>query len=243
MAIRRGFKVNVKANVEVTQANSPYLDIKEGMTVRVRFMPPSNPDGSLFTKIVNHFRLKTDDSPPRGMAVACNQHFNDEPCYLCNLSQVLKKHGDKAERQIGDDIRASARFYAPVLVAEKTPEGNWEYFAVKLLGLPKTAVEDITAILVQQDVAGDSFFCEAEAGQDMMITRTGTGFNTKYRAALTGVKNNLDEVYPKWADKYIEDVQGEMNLTFLGVEEQAEAARRTFGDDLDWDALASEFNL
>jgi hypothetical protein len=243
MAIRRGHKVSIKANVNTTRVDSIYLDLKEDETRRIRFMPPNRADGALFTKIVNHFRLKTDDNPPRGMAVACNQHFHDEDCYLCRLSKVLKKDGDKAEKKIGDDIRASARFYAPVLVAEKEDDGTWVYHGPKLLGLPKTAVEDINAILLQQDMADDDFFCDAEKGQDILITRTGTGFNTKYKSTATGVKNKLDTIYPDWEEKFIETVEDEVGLNFMPVEEQKSAAVRTFGDDLDWSALADAFNL
>jgi hypothetical protein len=243
MAIRRGHKVSIKANVNTTRVDSIYLDLKEDETRRIRFMPPNRADGALFTKIVNHFRLKTDDNPPRGMAVACNGHFNDEDCYLCTLSKVLKTNGDKAEKKIGDDIRASARFYAPVLVAEKEDDGTWTYHGPKLLGLPKTAVEDINAILLQQDMAGDDFFCDADKGQDILITRTGTGFNTKYKASATGQKNKLDDIFSDWEEKFIDSVDEVVGLNFLAVEDQKSAAVRTFGDDLDWDALSEDFNL
>ena len=242
MAIRRGHKVNIKANVNSTKTDSVYLDLKEDETRRVRFLPPNRADGALFTKIVNHFRLKTDDDPPRGMAVACLDHFRGEDCYLCNLSRTLKKNGDKAERQIGDDIRASARFYAPVLVAERNDDGKWEYHGPKLLGLPKTAVEDVNAILLQQDMAGDDFFCEAENGQDILITRTGKGFQTKYKASASGQKNNLDDIFPTWEEKFIQAVEDEVGLQFMSNDDQRTAAVRTFGDELDWDALA-DYNL
>lgn len=242
MAIRKGFRVNVKANVETTRTDSIFVDVKQDSTLRVRFLPPTNEDGTLFTKIVNHFKLKTDDEPPRGMAVGCNSHFDGEPCYLCNLSKTLKKDGDKAEKKIGDEIRASARFYAPVLVAEKNESGEWEYQQkVRLVGLPKTAVEEISALLVQQDMVGDDFFCEVEKGQDLLITRTGTGFNTKYKISLTGVKMDLNEIAPEVTE--IEDVVEACNVNRLTNEQMREAAVRTFGDDLDWDALSEGYQL
>src|SRR6056297_2493313 len=98
MAIRKGFKVNVGANVKSTKTDSIYLDLKEDEARRVRFLPPNREDGALFTKVVQHFKLKTDDDPPRGMALACNHHYNDDTCYLCELSKVLKRDGDKAEK-------------------------------------------------------------------------------------------------------------------------------------------------
>ena len=243
MAIRKGHKVNIKANVNTTKTDSIFLDLKEDTTVRVRFLPPASEDGALFTKVVNHFRLKTEDNPPRGMAVACNKHFKDESCFMCDLSKVLKRDGDKAEKAIGDDIRPSPRFYAPVLVAEKGEDGEWSYYAVKLIGLPKTAVADITTLLVQQDMASDDLFCEIETGQDVLVSRTGKGFQTRYKAGLTGIKSNLDEVYPTWEEKFIDDVEASVGLTFLGADEQRIAAVRTFGDDLDWDALKESYNL
>jgi hypothetical protein len=242
MAIRKGFKVNVKSNVNSTKTDTIFLDLKEDEARRVRFLPPAREDGALFTKVVQHFKLKTDDDPPRGMAVACNSHFKDEDCYLCNLSKTLKRDGDKAEKRIGDDIRASVRFYAQVMVAEKMEDGTLEYHGPKLLGLPKTAVEDVNAILLAEDMAGDDFFCDVEKGQDLIITRTGKGFQTKYSAQATGQKNNLDEVYPGWEEKFIEDVEEELGLNFKSNEEMRAAAVRTYADDLDWDALR-DYNL
>jgi hypothetical protein len=243
MAIRRGFKVNVKANVDSTRMDSIFVDIKQDSTRRLRFLPPPNEDGTLFTKIVNHFKLKSDDDPPRGMAVGCNDHFNGEDCYLCRLSKTLKKDGDKAEKKIGDDIRASARFYAPVLVAEKNEDGEWVYDQkVKLVGLPKTAVDDISALLVQQDMVGDDFFCDVEKGQDVLITRTGTGFQTKYKISLCGQKMDLNDIMGEDV-KEIEDVVEACNVNLVSNDEQRAAAVRTYGDDLDWDALAEEYGL
>ena len=245
MAIRRGYKVNVKANLETTKSDSIFVDIKQDSTRRLRFLPPVNEDGTLFTKIVNHFKLKSDDDPPRGMAVGCNDHFKGEPCYYCALSKTLKKHGDKAEKKIGDDIRASARYYAPVLVAEKNEDGEWEYEQkVKLVGLPKTAVDEISSILVQQQMVDDDYFCDADNGQDVLITRTGTGFNTKYKISLTGMKMPLSDVIEdEDAVEGIDDVVEACSVNFQGYPEQRETAVRTFGDDLDWDALAEEYDL
>jgi len=237
MAIRKGHKVNIKASTRTTASDSIFLDIKDGTTVRVRFLPPATPDGALFTKVVNHFQLQTDDSPPRGMAVACTHHFKDEECYMCDLSKALKEHGDKKGKDIGDDIRASANFYAPVLVAEKMDDGKLEYFGPKLVRLPKTAVESITSILVQQDAAGDAFFCDIEKGQDVTIHRTGVKYQTKYSVMPTGVKANLDKTCPDWEDKYIDDVLGACSLKFMTNAEMEEAAKRTFGDSIDWAAI------
>lgn len=243
MAIRKGFKVNVKSNVNSTKTDSIYLDLKEDEARRVRFLPPNRVDGALFTKVVQHFKLKTEDDPPRGMALACNHHYKDEECYLCNLSKILKRDGDKAERKLGDEIRPSQRFYAVVLAAEKDEDGNWTYSGPKLLGLPKTAVEQVNAILLAEDMAGDDFFCDVEKGQDLIITRTGKGFQTKYSAQATGQKNNLSEVFPEWEDKFIEGMDDALGLNFASNETMREAAVRTYGDDLDWDTLTAEYGL
>ena len=235
MAIRKGFRVNVKANMEVTASDSIYVDIKQDTTRRLRFLPPVDDSGRIFTKIVNHFKLKTDDDPPRGMAPACLRHFKDEECYLCDLSESLKKSKDKNERALGDEIRASARYYAPVVVAEKNAEGVWEYGdRVKLVGLPKTGVDDVNAILLQQDMVGDDYFCDEENGQDLLLTRTGFKYQTKYKPSATGIKMPLEKVMPDWEDKQIKDVAEVSRLKFLTYEEQEEAARRTFGDDVEW---------
>lgn len=243
MAIRKGFKVNVKSNVNSTKTDSIFLDLKEDEARRVRFLPPNRADGALFTKVVQHFKLKTEDDPPRGMAVACNHHYKDEDCYLCNLSKILKRDGDKAERKLGDDIRPSQRFYAVVLAAERNEQGEWEYSGPKLLGLPKTAVEQVNGILLAQDMSGDDFFCDVDNGQDIIITRTGKGFQTKYSAQATGQKNDLNVIFPDWEDKFIEDMDEALGLNHVSNEDMRAAAVRTYGDDLDWDTLSEEYKL
>jgi hypothetical protein len=234
----KGFKMNLKASLESTKSNSPYLDIKEDSTVRVRFLPTNNPSGALFTRSVNHFKMHNPDDPNRTLVLACNEHFKGERCYLCELSAYLR-NGDKAERAIAADIRPSSRFYAQVLPCERNEETDeLEYTKPKLLGLPKTGVDDINALLMQQHANNEPYFCDEAEGQDVMVTRTGRGFDTRYKGSLTGNKVDLSETFEDWELEYMEDMIPVLGLKFASWDEQKLHAQRTFGDQLDWDELA-----
>lgn len=238
MAVQRpGFKPNVKANMDSTKSDKIFVNVKEDTTVRFRFLPPGNKDGVLFTNSTNHFKLKSEED--RGMALACLNVHGEGDCYLCKLSKALKKLG-KAEKKIGDAIRPSTRFNAQVLVAEK--EGNkWVYRGPKILGLSPTTADSVNQILSNQEMVEDDFFTDPDKGQDILISRTGTGFNTKYKVDRTGRKMKLDDIFPEWSEKFITDLTDELNLTIVTVEEQKQAAMRTFGDEIPWEELGIEF--
>jgi len=239
---RPGFKPNVKASLATTTSDKVFFDVKPDTTLRIRVLPPAREDGSIWTVAVNHFRLKNEEG--RGVALACKkEHGDDGVCWLCDLSRVLKRHGDKDEQEIGDTIRPSPRWYVQALIGEKNEEGKWEYFGPKLVGLPKTAAEEVNSILGTQDAADDDYFCDVEKGQDLLITRTGSGYATRYKVMASGQKANLDKVHPGWEKAFISDVYDRLGLNLWEADDVKAAAHRAFGDKLDWENLSKEFKL
>jgi len=112
---------------------------------------------------------------------------------------------------------------------------------VKLLGLPKTGADAVNLIMNNMDTAGTPFFFDMDEGQDLMISRHSA--SPWYSADRSGVVVPLDEVFPGWENKLMEDVYSELGLKIVTNEEQKQAAMRAFGDELDWEALAEEYGL
>ena len=117
------------------------------------------------------------------------------------------------------------------------------YHGPKLLGLPKGASEDVANIIKNMDMTGEPDFTDITEGQDLLIGRTGTGFNTKYRVDRTGLKTSLDDLFPEWEEKFIEDVNDALGLKIVTPEEQKAALMFTYGDVIDWEKYADEFGV
>ncbi len=232
------FRVNIAANRKSTERKTLFLDIKPDTSVRVRIMPPTTEAGMLFGKSVNHFKLKSEEG--FGLALGClDEHGNDDTgtnCYLCSLVKMLR-NGDKAEKKIADDMRASPRWYAQVWVFDKD-EGS--YFGPKLLGLSKTTAEAVNDILVAQEDSGDDYFCDVEQGQDLIIKRTGSGLNTRYNVLPTGKKMPLSEVDADWEEKMIQDLYAALEIKLEDPDGQKRAVYRSFEDELDWEAIQEQ---
>jgi len=236
MALNRPtYRVNVAANKKATEKKSVFFDIKPDTTNRLRVLPPVTEDGLLFTLVSNHFKLKSDEG--FGMALAClHEHGTadtGEDCYLCELVNYLRK-GDKADQKVARDLAASKRWYMQCLVYDKASES---YGSPKLVGLSRTTAEAVQDILNSQADVGDDFFCDPDKGQDLIITRKGSGMQTRYTVAPTGKKASLDDTFPGWEEKIMTDVLKVIDLRIHDVDDQKKAAYRSFGDALDWEAI------
>jgi len=239
MSNRGIFKVNVKANIESTKRKTVFYDLKPDSTTRMRVIPPVDDSGMIFAQSVNHFKLKNEDG--FGIALAClNVHADDadtNPCFLCRLVEYLRNTGDKSDAKIAKDLAASSRWYMQAFIAEKGEDGELSYLGPKLVGLSKTTAEAVSGLLADQDKVGTPLFCDPEQGQDIVITREGSGFQTKYRLSQTSQIANLDNVIPGWEDKILTDVYESLNLKIVTPDEQVTAVMRTFGDALNWDEI------
>jgi hypothetical protein len=234
------FKLNLKATLDSTKSDNLFVNIKPDTTLRVRFLPAK---GSLFFVTGQHFKLK--DENDRTVAFAnLELHGTEETGttdYLDKLWKVLKS-GDEYEQEVAELIKLSKRWTAQVLVAERDESGKWTYFGPKVLALSKTTAEKVAQILSNQEMVGDDFFCDVKNGQDLLISRTGSGFDTKYNVDRSGIKSDLDALFPEWREKYITNLKDVLGLRVVTPDEQKAAARRTF-PRLDWEKLAAEHGV
>lgn len=248
MAIRKVYKPDIKANQDSTKIENIFFDIPKDTTVQVRVLPITEESGLVFTKAVNHFKMVGENG--RKAALAClHVHGTEETgdtCFLCKLSRVLLKNGDKAEKEIGNDISASPRWYCQVMIAENIGENEdgtfkFAYKGPRLLGLPKTGVEGVNTILNNMGMARQPDFTDPDQGQDLLITRHSK--TPWYTVDRTGVMQSLADIFPEWETKMVDSIAGEMNLKIETAEEQKASAVRAFGKELDWEALAEKFGL
>lgn len=239
-------KPNVQANLNASKSKDTFVKVDENSTLRVRFLPTTHPEGLLTYTTTSHFKLKeeADDGGVKGMALACiNEHGDGESCYICDLIKALNKNGDKAGVKIAKHLRGSTRYNYQVLVAEKQGDGTWKHGKPKILGLPKGASEDLAQLLANMELMGQPDFADIEKGQDILISRTGTGLQTKYRIDRTGEQQSLDDIYPEWENDFIEDMWDALGLRVFTREQMKQAARFTYSNEIDWDLMAEEYGL
>ncbi len=241
-------KPNVAANLDATRSNNIFTKVPDNSTVRYRFLPTNDPDGRLWYTAAQHFKMKEAaeeaGEKPRGIAPACNNYHGEGDCYLCKLNVTLKRHGDSAEKEIGKSIYANPRFNAQVLIAEVAEDKSLKYRGPFILGLPKGASDTISQLLANMDKYGQPDFADVKQGQDLIITTTGgSGLSKRYSIDRSADLKDLDVIFPEWEEKFIEDMNEKQGLRIMTNEEMKQAAMFTFGDQLDWEELASSFGL
>lgn len=239
--------VNIESNLSSLASDRLIIDVKADSVKTVRILPPVDPRGHIFVKSLSHYRLQDEEGESR--ALAClTEHGTDETgkeCWLCKLIEVAKSGDIPSEAAtlilgkggLDNGIQQAKRFFGQVV--EREGEGaDFRYIGPKLLALPKTPVEDILNAMKVQQKKGRPLALDETKGQDIDISRTGSGRKTKYRVDLTGDVSDLNDIFPDWEDKKLPDIIAALKLKVYAPEIQKQFAQRTFGDLLDWEMLA-----
>jgi hypothetical protein len=215
------YKLNLANTLKSAEKKSMFLSVGENETLRLRFAPPVMDNGSLFLLTTTHFRLQEGD---KGVAYGCLRTHADQPCPLCDVAYFMMDNGDAAEKKVGREIRPSNNWYAQVWRADKQDDGSLTYSGPYLMRFSKTGTDAINDILRNQQRGGMPFICDVEKGQDILFSRTGTGFDTKYSALATGEVADLNSIIPGWEDKLIKDIPGTVDTRIKTPEEMVQAA-------------------
>jgi len=240
------FAVNLDSNLSELTSDQLIIDVKAETTRTVRLLPPVEDSGHAFVTSANHFKLKDEEGDNRALACLAI-HGNEETgteCWLCKLVEVARQDMLTPEEKtlvlgkggLDNGIQQSKRFYAQVLEREDTSDGP-VYRGPKLLSLPKTASGECLEAMRVQQRKRRAIATDPEKGQDIDISRTGTGRKTKYRVDLTGDVASLDDIFPGWQDKMLSSVIDALRLKVFAPDIQKQFAMRTFGDLLDWKKL------
>lgn len=235
---RPGFKANLKANLDSAKLDKLFIDVPKDGSILVRPLPANKSNGELWHMVANHYKLKSAEDKDRGIAVADLSVHGTEATgrkdYINELVAVLEKFGDKNEKEIAEKIKSSSRWYIQVMLVEKTDTGL-KYTGPKLLSVPRTGVNAINEILKASDMANEPDMSDADKGFNIMVTRYSK--TPWYSAQRAGSPLSLDTVVPGWEDTFIKDVDEKLNIKVLTYDEQREAVMRTYGDELDFEAL------
>lgn len=228
MAVRSrpGFKTNVEATVRGTAKRSVYLDLKPGQTLRLRFTPSSNQDGSVFFESSQHFKFTLDGEK---RAYACLRYHGTEEtgteCPICDYLEVAQDQFGASGEAMADKHGASNRWHGQVV---NIVEGQ-EPVQTFIIGLSKTTAGKISKILKMEQDNRQPLLTDPEEGQIIQIERTGSGFNTRYEVMGTNVRLNLDEYFPDW-DKSFLNVEKALKLRIEKPEVLLESMRETIGE-------------
>lgn len=244
MAGKGTFRLNIQANLDAMTSNSRFLDIGENETKVFRFAPPVVESGLIFYRTFNHYKLKNEEG--RGIALADLRHHGTDETgredYIAELSEALQAHGDDGMAKIGKAIKGNNRYYAQGWELYPQQEGGFKYGRLVLMSLPKTAAEGVMRIFKNQELMSQPNATDPESGQAILVTREGTGFNTKYSAERSGDQVSLADVVPDWEKRLYADVYDALKLNVYTREEQKKIAQITY-PELDWDMLEKEYSL
>lgn len=137
---------------------------------RVRIMPPATEEAENFWfKTGTHYGVGPDER-----VVPCPTESGvSEKCYLCRLVKRLGK-GDEDEQDEAKRMAARPRYLVSI-VDYAEPEAG-----IRVWQCPVTVMRLLRKFRLNEDEYGD--MTDLEDGYDILITKTGTGINTKYDA-------------------------------------------------------------
>jgi hypothetical protein len=243
---RPGFPTNVAGQAQLLRGDQKFFSIAADSSELLRFLPAPREDGFIFYPVTNHYGIVNQDK--KKMALACLiKHGNADTgkaCLLCAINQYFQ---DNAEALGFDDeaanrLRPSTRFYAQVLRAsiKDSKVAGWSH--PMLIQFSATAAGDIQTIFDSQSKFGQPIATDPDQGQGIIVTRTGNGYKTKYKAERTGEIVSLDVIRPTWGDEFMSDLYKEIGLNVATPAQQLSYLRVTF-PALDLDSIVAELGF
>lgn len=149
-----------------------YLRYPADGRLRVRFLPPRLGEPR-FLKVYEHF-FKSDDD--KWIKFVCPEKAGVRDCPICAEVRKLFATGVEADEKRAKDLLAKKNVYANVI------DRDDEIFGPKIINLRSKQVgrlfEDENSI---RDLKGN-FTDPGEKGYDIILTKSGKGFKTKYDA-------------------------------------------------------------
>lgn len=227
---RPSFKVNVAANRDVTAGRTLFVKLPANSSIKIRIIPPLADQvmvdaGMLMFPAFNHYQFK-DGGEDRAWACLA-RHVRGVKCPIDQLVKpyVAKnsKHGTEIQRKTAKNIRVNSRFYVQCLVAGKEDEGP------KLFALAKTAADDINERLAMQEAEQLPYASDTINGEWIVVSKKGSGMNTRWKAQGTGVQVSLDELYPSWREDIL-PVEDTVSLNIATREKLIASLYENYGD-------------
>ena len=161
------------------------MKLVEGRNV-LRILPPTVGSKSPFHRVWQHY-ITTDDGklvvfecPWRG------KHGSErEPCPACEEAERLDRSTNPLAQERARRFWPTRRVYANAIDRSCPDDG------VKLLVVGKMIYEGLLNLAKDPDAGGD--FTHPETGFDIIVTRTGTGMDTRYKVTAARSNSPLSE--------------------------------------------------
>lgn len=212
------------------------LYLNEGKTT-VRVLPPYSEKGVFFKEVAKHFIPNPNPDGRKGEFITDPEGVGLE--VVQRKAEELYATKDEASLEIAKDLKPARRYLYNVLVYSGPPNNSGEPLEqgkVYVLEAPITVHRQIME-LDQDEGAGWADVTSIENGVNLVITRTGKGFETKYNVTphgqgrsnavdylttvvgfnqqqLASLKlNNLDEVYSAPNDAEVEHLLNKLSPT------------------------------
>lgn len=162
-----------------------YVKLKEGRNV-LRLLPPTVGSDSPFHRVWQHY-INTDDGklvvfecPWRG------KHGSErERCPACEEAERLDRSTNPLDKERARRLWPSRRVYANAIDRADPDAGT------KVLVVGKMIYEGLLNIARDPDAGGD--FTHPETGFDVIVSRTGTGMDTRYKVTAARSNSPLSE--------------------------------------------------
>lgn len=142
----------------------------------IRILPPAdyltNPEATFFFDAVLHHGFKDEDA--RRRALPCLRYHSDsgEDCPACIVEEWVMANGTPPQQDVVQNMQGRPRTYYNIIYRQG------EFPNVQIWGSSAKIRDDIIA---QLDVPGFEGMLDPEEGNDIVLTRTGTGMQTRYR--------------------------------------------------------------
>ena len=185
---------------------------KEGKNV-IRILPPWNDEGLFYLEATLHYGFESEG---KKKAYPC---LGRGKCPICQYASQLSE-GSSEDMKLAKRIQAKTKYYANIFDRKTEKVSIWG-FSRKTLG-------SILGFMADKEDGAD--ITDPEEGHDVIVMRTGTGFNdTKY------------EIRIRPRDSEVEDYEeGMFNLSEEVLEEASardlkDAIKESFGESSDDD--------
>jgi hypothetical protein len=140
---------------------------------RWRIMPSWRGEGQQFWHDFGQHFVK-DSTGKLSAIYMCTDKTFGRPCAVCDaVGHGIKGATDDATMAILQDAKSAARVLVNALHLD-----SGEPHKMQILEMPPTVFEQFVAICAEWEEAGESVL--GAKGKDIIITRNGTGKNTKY---------------------------------------------------------------
>lgn len=192
------------------EATTTWLKINPGTNI-YRFLPPLVGFDEPWVTFHQHF-LKLDGQE-KPLVVNCPRRMNNDRCPICEYGDKLKATGRPSDEQKAKQFWASARNAAFVIDRDDPEKG------IQILGFGVTIKDRLRYFREKRN----KDITHLVDGYDVIVERTGTGFDTKYQVDLGDPGPTIEDL-----SKLDEMAEGLMDLNDLAVVLPYEVIRERF---------------